>query len=189
MADQKHAPTAATATKAQPPRPPEVVVKRATDDTAAKPASVPPPVPTVFTPPSTLSVAPDAAKELKEGLNAVYGKNAVANAALDAEIERVKALIKDRDKGSSAPVPADALSREQKLALFHKIFEVEKRINDAKAVQEAAGLERTKAVLELITAYGGKLGKWTVDGVGLKARIRGDGAYLLRPDEEEADNI
>lgn len=191
MADQKHTAANAPSTKAQPPKPPEVVRRVVTDDTTAAPvkSSVPPPVPTaaVFTPTEGSAVATEAPKDTAERLTKVIAANGAANAALDAEIERVKALIKAKDDITDCP--ADKMSRDEKLALFRNIFAIEKRINDAKAVAEAAGLERTHAVLALITAYGGKLGKWTVDGVGLKARIRGDGAYLMRPDEEEADVI
>jgi hypothetical protein len=193
MADNKQ-PAQQPATRPQPPKPPEVT-RRATGNgeaVAAAPAtassSTPAPAPTaapVFTPPAA-DMSVDA---LKAALNEAHGKAAEARPPTELElaIEKVRELIDNRDDKNPAPCAADKLSADQKRALFQAIFEIEAKIQAAKDVIEAEGVRRTWAVLSLITTYGGKTGKWTVNGVGLKARARGDSWFLMRPDQDEGE--
>jgi hypothetical protein len=138
----------------------------------------------VFTPGTDTSI-----EALKLALNEVHGKAAEAPPPTELElaIEKVRELVKARVDG--APCPADKMTSEQKKAMFQTIFDIEARINAAKETIEAEGVKRTYAVLSLIAAYGGEMGKWSVNGVGLKARARGDSFFLVRPDQEEADII
>jgi hypothetical protein len=82
------------------------------------------------------------------------------------------------------------LTPEQKRALFDAVFLAEKAIATAEAAVRDAQKARSARVKELIHGMHGKLGPWRVNGgVMLRARVRGDSAYLLRPDEADVEEI
>lgn len=193
MAENKQTAPTANPNRPQPPKPPERKPTSNGDTAAAAPAtaaaaaptSTPAPAP-VFTGTTEVTV-----ESLKQALSQAQAQPVEARPPTELEIAiaRVRELIENRDDKNPAPCAADKMTADQKRAMFQVIFDIEAKIQAAKDTIESEGVKRTYAVLSLITAYGGKMGKWSVNGVGLKARARGDSYFLVRPDQEEADVI
>ncbi len=99
------------------------------------------------------------------------------------------------DPAAVDETPAKVLTPLEKRALFDAVFATERGIEDAEAAVKIAAGKRTEAVKALIAGMGGKLGPWKVKdwkddtAKTMRARVRGDTAYLLRPDEADVEVI
>jgi len=100
---------------------------------------------------------------------------AVATPAPDADIE--------------VPEPTDKpqLSKAEKLAMLRGVFAIEDKITDYENKANLAREERNGAVKKLVDAMG--TGPWTVDNQLIRARVRGENAYLLRPGHDDAEAL
>lgn len=142
-------------------------------------SSVPPPIPTAAVKPAPVAEVKPAVGEAKKVFtDATEGKPENATGTLE-------------------------LTREQKHALFEDVFAAEAGIKKAEEAVKAAAAVRTAKVKALIAGLNGfatweqlaasdikpKLGMWRVNGVQLRARMRGDSAYLLRPEDSDVEDI
>jgi hypothetical protein len=87
------------------------------------------------------------------------------------------------------PEPTDKpqLTKAEKLAKLRGVFAIEDKITDFENKANLAREERNAAVKALVDAMG--TGPWTVDNQLIRARVRGDNAYLLRPGHDDAEAL
>jgi hypothetical protein len=87
----------------------------------------------------------------------------------------------------AAPVPQ--LSPEEKRRYFDAVLAAEAEIRAAEQRVKDARLACSGKVKDLIAAMGGKHGPWRYKGELLRARVRNDLAYFLRPDDLDVEDI
>lgn len=91
------------------------------------------------------------------------------------------------EAAESAPVPQ--LSPEEKRRYFDAVLAAEADIRAAEQRVKDARLTCSAKVKDLIAAMGGKHGPWRYKGELLRARVRNDLAYFLRPDDLDVEDI
>lgn len=87
----------------------------------------------------------------------------------------------------AAPVPQ--LSAEEKRRYFDAVLAAEAEIKAAEQRVKDARQACSTEVKKLIAAMGGKHGPWRYKGELLRARVRNDLAYFLRPDDLDVEDI
>ena len=93
----------------------------------------------------------------------------------------------ETDKPAVAEPARPELTREAKQALFQRVFAAEKAIETATEAVDAATVKRSDAVKALIAGLGN--GPWKVGGTLIRARLRGDNAFLARPGDDNVEEI
>jgi len=113
----------------------------------------------------------------------------------DQKSTEKRAFSPEPESGTTAKVeavevaPAPVLSPEEKRRHFDAVLTAEAKIRAAEQGVKDARLECSLRVKELIAAMGGKHGPWRYKGELLRARVRNDLAYFLRPDDMDVEDI
>lgn len=91
------------------------------------------------------------------------------------------------EAAAEAAVPQ--LSPDEKRRLFEAVIQAEQGIRAAEQAVKDARAACSLRVKEVIAAMGGKHGPWRYKGELLRARVRNDLAYFLRPDDLDVEDI
>lgn len=122
-------------------------------------------------------------------------KGAPSPAATSKAVPNPVSVFRAEEGSGTVPAPdaaveaAPALSPEERRRVFAEAIAAEKAIEAAEQAVKEARLACSVKVKAVIDGMGGKHGPWRYNGELLRARVRNDLAYFLRPDDLDVTDI